>query len=43
VGVIASPIVGAKGGNREFLLHLRRTGEPLADGAIRAAVEAVGR
>ncbi len=41
VGVVASPIAGAKGGNREFLLHLRRTGSPVDADSIRDAVEAV--
>lgn len=41
VGVVASPIAGAKGGNREFLLHLRRTGHPVDAAAIRTAVEVV--
>lgn len=41
VGVAASPITGAKGGNREFLLHLRRTGDPVGPEALEAAVGAV--
>lgn len=39
VGVVPSPIAGAKGGNREFLLHLRRAEEPVDAATIRAAVE----
>jgi 23S rRNA (cytidine1920-2'-O)/16S rRNA (cytidine1409-2'-O)-methyltransferase len=37
-GACASPLVGPAG-NREFFLHLRRTGTDIGDGAIQAAVE----
>lgn len=38
VAVAPSPITGAKGGNREFLLHLRRGHPSLADGAVEEAI-----